>query len=150
MVNDVDASNLFSAGDVKKNLRAHEHVRVSEDMEAEVRGWLFNMKFGHYLSKEFEHRDICSDPFSNGLLLTELFGMLEKLTIYKINQAPKTIAESRSNVSKILSLIKQKRKDFPCRLLDASSVENVLKRDKQTIYSILYQLKLAYPQPRAA
>lgn len=126
-------------------MRAHEHIRVSEEMEAEVRGWLFNMKFGHYLSKEFELRDICSDPFSNGILLTELFGMLEGLTIYKINKAPKTIAESRSNVAKILSLIKQKRKEFPCRLLDTASVESVLKRDKQTIYSILYQLKLAYP-----
>ena len=129
--------------------RAHEHIKITEEMEADIRNWLFNMKLSHYLSKEFEHRDICSDPFSNGLLLAELFGQLERLTVFKLIKAPKTIAESRANVQKMLCLIKQKRKDFPSRLLDSTSIENVLKRDKQTIYSILYQLKLAYPQPVA-
>jgi hypothetical protein len=75
------------------------------------------LKFGNFLSKEFEFKDICSDPFSNGILLAELFGLLEKLTILKINKEPRTIAESRENVSKVLNVIKQKRKDFPLRLL---------------------------------
>lgn len=50
----------------------------------EVRNWLFNLKFSSYLSKEYEHKDICADPFSNGVLIGELFSYLEKITLFKM------------------------------------------------------------------
>lgn len=64
------------------------------------------LKFGHYLSKEFEYRDICSDPFSNGILLAELFSHLEKITILKVIKQPKTIAESKENIVKVLNIVR--------------------------------------------
>lgn len=67
-------------------------------MEGEIRNWLFSLKFGEYLSREFEYRDICHDPFCNGVLLAELFSYLDKVTVFKINMSPATIAESRVNV----------------------------------------------------
>jgi hypothetical protein len=74
-------------------------------LEGELRNWLFSLRFGEYLSSEFEYRDICHDPFCNGILLAELFSFLDKVTILKLNMAPKTIAESRKNVEKVLSVI---------------------------------------------
>lgn len=59
-------------------------MQVNEDLITEVRTWLFNLRFTSYLSKEFEHKDICNDPFSNGLLLGELFSYLEKVTLFKM------------------------------------------------------------------
>lgn len=60
-------------------------------------------------------------------------------------KAPKTIAESRENVTKVLNVIKQRVREFPLKLLNEETVENILKRDPQTIYKILYNLKLNYP-----
>jgi len=125
-------------------------VKITDESEGEVRNWLFSLKFGSYLSKEFDHRDICNDPFSNGLLLAELFSFLEKVTLFKMIPNPKTISESRENVSKVLNLIKQRRRDFPLKLFNEQTVENVLKRDRQTIYSILVYLKKSYPEARSA
>lgn len=71
---------------------------MSEDMINEVRSWLFKLKFSSFLSREFEHKDICGDPFSNGVLLAELFSYLEKITLYKIVQYPTTITECRENL----------------------------------------------------
>ena len=79
---------------------------ITEEIEGEIRNWLFNLNFGNYLSKEFEYRDICNDPFSNGILLAELFSYLEKITLFKLIQSPKTIAESRENLKKVLSIIR--------------------------------------------
>ena len=79
---------------------------INEEIEGEIRNWLFNLNFGNYLSKEFEYRDICNDPFSNGILFAELFSYLEKITLYKLIQSPKTIAESRENLKKVLSIIR--------------------------------------------
>lgn len=90
---------------------------ISEDMINEVRNWLFNLKFASYLSREYEHKDICGDPFSNGVLLGELFSYLEKITLYKIIQYPTTISECKENIGKVLSIIRQRRRDFPSRLL---------------------------------
>ena len=67
-----NASTLFAAGSGERK-KVHEHIKITEEIECEIKSWLFNLKFGHYLSKEYEHRDICSDPFSNGTLLAELF-----------------------------------------------------------------------------
>jgi hypothetical protein len=111
----------------------------------EVRAWLFSLRFTAYLSKEFEFKDICGDPFANGILLAELFSYLEKVTVFNILNHPNSITECRENVSKVLSLIRQRRSDFPSRLVNDQAVENVLKRDKQTIYSILFYLKVMYP-----
>lgn len=108
----------------------HAYVEVSEEIISEIRKWLFSLNFGSFLSKEFEHRDICTDPFCNGLLLAEVVSYLEKITLFKVIQVPKTIAESRENVMKVLSIIRQRIRDFPLKLLSEQSVENVLKRDR--------------------
>jgi hypothetical protein len=81
-------------------------MTITDEIEGEIRNWLFNLNFGHYLSKEFEYRDICNDPFSNGILFAELFSYLEKITLFKLIQSPKTIIESRENLSKVLSIIR--------------------------------------------
>jgi hypothetical protein len=96
----------------------HEHLLITDDLEGELKNWLFNLNFGHYLSSEYLHRDICTDPFSNGLLFAELFSYLEKITLFKLIQVPKTIQESRENIVKVLSIIRQKRREFPERLLN--------------------------------
>ena len=62
----------------------YEQIIISDDMISEVRTWLFNLKFSSFLSKEFDHKDICGDPYSNGILFAELFSYLEKITLYKI------------------------------------------------------------------
>eukprot|EP00347_Sterkiella_histriomuscorum_P018003 403347156 len=141
--NSDDGLNLLSIN--QRLLSNYEHLVMNDDMISEVRQWLFNLKFSSYLSREFEHKDICGDPFSNGVLLGELFSYLEKITLYKIIQYPTTILECKENVGKVLSLIRQRRRDFPSRLLSEQSLESILKRDKQTIYSILYYLKFSYP-----
>ena len=122
----------------------HEHIKINEEIENEVKHWLLSLKFGQYLSKEYEFKDICGDPFSNGVLLAELFSFLEKITLFRIISFPNTIVECKENLSKVLNIIRQRRRDFPSRLLTEDTVENILKRDKQTIYSILYYLKLSY------
>ena len=94
---------MFSTSNISK---VHEHINITSDIEGELRGWLFSLKFGHYLSKEFEYRDICSDPFSNGILLAELFSHLEKITILKVIKQPKTIAESKENIAKVLNIVR--------------------------------------------
>ncbi|CDW89619.1 UNKNOWN [Stylonychia lemnae] len=141
---DRDMLNLLSINQ-KGASNNYEHFTISDDMISDVRTWLFNLKFQSFLSKEFDHKDICGDPYSNGILLGELFSYLEKITLYKIIQYPSTISECKENLLKVISIIKQRRRDFPSRLLSEKAVENILKRDKQTIYSILYYLKLSYP-----
>lgn len=59
-------------------------IRINEEVINEVRAWLFSLKFTAYLSKEFEYKDICGDPFANGLLLAELFSYLEKVTVFSV------------------------------------------------------------------
>ena len=76
----------------------YEQFKINDDIINEIRSWLFNLKFSNYLSKEFEHKDICRDPFSNGILLGEIFSYLENITLYKIIQYPQTITECRENV----------------------------------------------------
>jgi hypothetical protein len=88
-----------------KNLRLHEHIDITSEMEGELRNWLFNLRFGEYLSREFEYTDICHDPFCNGVLLADLYSYLDKVTMIKINRAPLTISESRKNVLKVLNMI---------------------------------------------
>jgi len=65
--------------------------------------------------------------------------------MFDIIQHPDSILECRENIDRLLSLIKQIRIDIPERLLNSQATEGLLKRDKQTIYSILYFLKTAYP-----
>ena len=142
---DRNAHSLFSTAKISAT-KLHEHIEITNEIEGEIRNWLFTLKFSPYLSKEFEHRDICNDPFSNGWLFAELFSHLEKITLFKVIQQPRTIAESRENLTKVLNVIRQRRRDFPLRLLNDQSIEKILKRDRQTIYSILYYLKLAYPE----
>lgn len=79
------------------------------------------------------------------MLLAELFSYLERVTLFKIVQYPSTISECKENLIKILSVIQQRRRDFPPRLLTEQSLERILKRDKQMTYSILYYLKMFYP-----
>ena len=59
-------------------------IRINEEVINEVRAWLFSLKFTANLSKEFEYKDICGDPFANGLLLAELFSYLEKVTVFSV------------------------------------------------------------------
>ena len=120
-------------------------IKVTDEIVNEVRSWLFSLRFTAYLSKEFEFKDICGDPFANGLLLAELFSFLEKVTVFSVIHHPTTITECRENVSKVLSVIRQRRKGFPSGLLTEQAVENMLKRDRQTIFSILFYLKVMYP-----
>lgn len=108
----------------------HQYIEITDEMEGEIRKWLFDLNFGHYLSKEFEYRDICNDPFSNGLLLAELFSYLEKITLLKLIPTPRTIGESRENLQKVLSIIKQRKREFPLKLLTDTNIELILKRDK--------------------
>jgi hypothetical protein len=89
-----------------KLMSNHEQIKINDDIVNEVRNWLFNLKFTSYLSKEYEHKDICSDPFSNGVLIAELFSYLEKITLFRVIQYPSTISECRENITKILSIIK--------------------------------------------
>jgi hypothetical protein len=63
---------------------------------------------------------------------------LEKITLLKLIQSPRTIGESKENLMKVLSIIKQRKREFPLKLLSEQSIEKILKRDKQTIYQILY------------
>lgn len=66
--------------------------------------------------------------------------------MFDIIQHPDSISECRENIERLLSLIKQIRVDIPERLLNSQATEGLLKRDKQTIYSLLYFLKAAYPE----
>lgn len=91
-----NANSLFSTKN--QALSNHLYIEITYEIEGEIRKWLFDLKFGHYLSKEFEYRDICNDPFSNGLLLAELFSYLEKITLLKLIPFPRTIGESRENL----------------------------------------------------
>lgn len=86
-----------------------------------------------------------NDPTSNGLFLGELFCYLEKIDLLNIIQYPTSILECKENLSKVLSLIKQRRRDFPQTLLGLKQIENIMKRDKHTLYSILHCLKQMYP-----
>ena len=93
-------------------------IKVNEELINEVRAWLFSLRFTAYLSKEFEYKDICGDPFANGTLLAELFSYLEKVTVFSVYHQPSTITECRDNIHKVLAIIRQRRRDFPSRLLN--------------------------------
>lgn len=99
-----DTLNLLSIN--QRLVNNYEHLVMNDDMISELRQWLFNLKFSSYLSREFEHKDICGDPFSNGVLLGELFSYLEKVTLFRVIQYPTTISECKENVAKVLSVIK--------------------------------------------
>ena len=120
-------------------------VKITDEIVNEIRAWIFSLRFTAYLSKEFEFKDICGDPFANGLLLAELFSFLEKVTVFSVVHHPSSITECKENISKVLSVIRQRRKDFPSRLITDQAVESIMKRDRQTIYSILFYLKVMYP-----
>ena len=77
--------------------------------------------------------------------MAELFSFLEKITLYKVIQQPTTIHESRENLKKVLSVIGQRRKDFPSKWLGPEAIESILKRDKQAIFGILTYFKDCYP-----
>jgi len=79
-----DMMNLLSIDKKGGHIGNYEHIQISDEMISEVRTWLFNLKFSSFLSKEFDHKDICGDPYSNGILFAELFSYLEKITLYKI------------------------------------------------------------------
>jgi hypothetical protein len=98
-------------------LVSHDYVKITQDIENDIRSWLFRLKFTKYLSREFEFMEIAHDPYSNGILLAEIFCFLERATVYNLIQNPKTITECRENIVKVLSLIRQKIKEFPSRLL---------------------------------
>jgi hypothetical protein len=90
---------------LNKQLHSYEHFKINDEIINDVRTWLFNLKFAAFLSKEFEFKDIVGNPFSNGILLAELFSFLEKITLYKVIYYPTTITECKENLTKILNII---------------------------------------------
>lgn len=76
-----NGTSLYSTA---KTINSYEHLKVTDQIVSEVRTWLFTLNFGCYLSKEYDHKDICNDPFSNGILFAELFSFLEKVTLFKL------------------------------------------------------------------
>ena len=36
-------------------INPHEIIKVTEDIEADVKDWLFKIKFEHFFAKEYNH-----------------------------------------------------------------------------------------------
>lgn len=80
----IDASSTFSNRYLTQTPVSHENVKITEEIENDIRSWLFKLKFTKYLSREFEFMEIASDPYSNGILLAEIFCFLERATVYNL------------------------------------------------------------------
>lgn len=70
---------------------------------------------------------------------------LARVDILSIIEQPQTLADCKENIVKVLSILKQKRSDFPSKLCGGELIiEKLMKRDKQVLYSILHFLMSSY------
>jgi len=82
-------------------------------MQGEINEWLFRIKFHQFLSKEFTHVGVIDDPIRNGLFFADLVSFLEKVDFVGINLKPKTLQECKTNLEQVISIIRQRRANFP-------------------------------------
>ena len=106
------------------------------EMEGEVRAWLTELRFGHFLGHGSRH--FLEDPFKNGVLLCELVSLLEGIDTLQANKRPSTVAAARENVESALAVLRAQRPELPGALLRLG--EKIVQGNSKAIWSLLWTL----------
>jgi len=118
---------------------------VTSEVEAQTRGWLKSLNLTVLPLQECG--SLLLNPYRNGVLLCELFELLEPVKIHSKTFNPSTLLQAQINIEAALINFQRKHpKELPENFCNEETVQEILKGNRIHVWGVLTSIRLLYPQ----
>jgi hypothetical protein len=117
---------------------------VTLEVEEQARAWLKSLNLTVLPSQE--SGSLLLNPYRNGVLLCELFELLESVKIPSKTPNPSTLLQAQINIEAALRNFQRRHpKELPENFCNDEIVQEILKGNRTHIWGVLSSIKSLYP-----